>query len=203
MEGRRMSLVDDIKAIQRHVGADPDGVFGPVTAGRVLAELRHGIRPEMGSDLDASALDARTREHIASLDPKARARFEQFARLAKATAATFGCDFIGIEGHRTWEEQDALYQKRPKVTNARGGFSNHNFGIAMDFGVFRGKSYQDEANPDLARRVHEACAVHARKLGFEWGGDWKWLRDFPHYEISTGLTLEQKRELYQRKGSVL
>jgi peptidoglycan L-alanyl-D-glutamate endopeptidase CwlK len=201
-----MSFVSDIMQIQRAVGAEPDGVFGPVTAAAVLRELR-AKEPAPGDGdsqpLDDEAIDARTMEHVRSLDPKAQERFVQFIHLAKATAATFGCDYIGIEGHRTWAEQDALYAKRPVVTRARGGFSNHNFGIAMDFGVFRGKSYLDEANPQLAAAVHAACAVHAKKLGFEWGGDWKRFKDLPHFEISTGLTLTDKRRIYSKEGSVL
>jgi peptidoglycan L-alanyl-D-glutamate endopeptidase CwlK len=197
-----MSLVDDIKAIQRAVGAEPDGVFGPRTAARVLAELARETQD--GKTQDAREdLDARTLEHLATLDEKARDRFEQLCLLGKATAATFGCDWVMIEGHRTWKEQDELFLKVPKVTNAKGGHSNHNFGIAADFGVFRGKSYLDDDNPALARRVHEACAVQARKLGFEWGGDWKKLKDYPHFELSTGLTMAEKRKIYNERGSVL
>ncbi len=33
---------------------------------------------------------------------------------------------------RTIEEQNELYNKRPKVTNARGGQSIHNYGLAFD-----------------------------------------------------------------------
>jgi len=200
-----MNLTDTIKSIQRHVGAEADGVFGPVTAGRVMAELAlsgGGHVPDLVK-LDEQALDTRTLRNIATLDPKAQDRFTQFALLAKATAATFGCDYVMICGHRTWEEQDALFAKRPIVTRAAGGYSNHNFGIAGDFGVFRGKVYLDESNAALANRVHEACAVHARKLGFEWGGDWKNFKDYPHFEISTGLTMTAKRLLYKKGGSVL
>lgn len=198
-----MSLVDDIKAIQRHVGADPDGVFGPITAARVLLELQNrGVAPQ-DFPTPPDSIDERSRGHLESLDAKARDRFAQLIRLGKATAATFGCDYIMIEGHRTWAEQDALFAKRPPVTKARGGFSNHNFGIAGDFGVFRGKSYLDAADPKLAAQVHAAVAVHARKLGFEWGGDWSRFPDPPHFEISTGLTMAQKRKLYQERGSVL
>jgi peptidoglycan L-alanyl-D-glutamate endopeptidase CwlK len=197
-----MDLVDNTRAIQRAVGAEPDGIYGPETARMILAHLStmELVSPNAVPLVD---LDDRTRENIMTLDAKARERFAQLARLGKATAASLGCDWVMISGHRTWEEQDALFAKKPPVTNARGGESNHNFGIAGDFAVFRGKSYLDATNPILARRVHEACAVHARKLGFEWGGDWKRLKDFPHFEISTGLTLAQKRKLYQEKGSVL
>lgn len=198
-----MSLVDDIKTIQRATGAQPvDGIFGPVTAGKVLEHL---ARMEMveAADETPSPLDGRTLRTLATLDAKAIDRFEQLCLLGKATAATLGCEWVMISGHRSWEEQDALFAKEPKVTNSKGGYSNHNFGIAADFGVFRGKVYLDSENPILARRVHEACAVHARKLGFEWGGDWKQMKDFPHFEISTGLSMAQKRKLYQQKGSVL
>jgi hypothetical protein len=51
---------------------------------------------------------------------------------------------------RSFAEQDALYaQGRTKpgkiVTKARGGFSNHNFGVAFDIGVFKGGSDPEKA----------------------------------------------------------
>lgn len=39
-------------------------------------------------------------------------------------------DWRLICGLRTYDEQDKLYAKRPRVTNARGGQSMHNFGVA-------------------------------------------------------------------------
>ena len=38
-----------------------------------------------------------------------------------------------VQGLRTFPEQDALYAQRPKVTNAKGGQSYHNYGLAIDF----------------------------------------------------------------------
>jgi peptidoglycan L-alanyl-D-glutamate endopeptidase CwlK len=196
-----VSLVEQIKTIQRHCGAEVDGIFGPRTAAAVLAELHKdssdGHRPPL------QELDARTRATIATLDVKAQAAFTTFALLAKATAATFGCDYVAISGHRTWEEQDELFRRVPQVTRAKGGYSNHNFGIAADFAVFRGKVYLDESKPELARKVHTACAAHAKDCGLEWGGDWKRMKDFPHYEMRTALTMAEKRKVYQEKGTVL
>ena len=149
------------------------------------------------------SLHERTLKNIATLDPKARQRFTAFAEDAQRVAETFGCDYRAISGHRTWEEQDRLFTQRPKVTNAPGGYSNHNFGIALDFGVFRGKTYLDASNPKLAERVHTACAQHAIQHGLDWGGDWKRFKDLPHYEVTTGLSMAQKRRLYQKEGSVL
>lgn len=201
-----MGFVDDIKMIQRIVGADADGVFGPATAAALIRELVR--RGEVEDGVTAGALDDRTRKAIATLDAKARPLFEQFVRLAKATAATFGCDYIGISGNRTYQEQEALYAKGrtapgQKVTNAKAGQSNHNFGIAMDFGVFRNGTYLDESKPDLAEQVHRACAVQARAIGMVWGGDWKTFPDIPHFEVFTGLTLEAKRNRFEQVGSVL
>jgi peptidoglycan LD-endopeptidase CwlK len=198
-----MSLVNQIRNIQRAVGADVDGVFGPQTARLVLAALaRVGEVSEAPEGNEETSLDERTLRNIRTLDAKAQDRFEQLARLGKATAATFGCDYMAISGHRTWAEQDALFA-RGGVTKARGGQSNHNFGIAVDFGVFRGKVYMDSEDPRLAAQVHAAVAVHARRLGFEWGGDWKSFKDTPHFEIKTGLSMAQKRKLYKERGSVL
>ena len=202
-----MSLVEDVRTIQRAVGAEVDGVFGPESARKVLEHL---ARVELVAPVGETPtlLDARTVATIATLDAKAQPVFHEFALRAKATAATFGCDYVAISGNRSWEEQDALYARGRTalggiVTNAKGGQSNHNFGIAADFAVFYGKVYADETKPGLAAAVHAACAVHARELGMDWGGDWKALKDTPHFELRTGLTLAQKRNVYQARGSVL
>lgn len=213
-----MNLPETIKAIQRMLGIQADGIFGPASALRVLNALCEkdgddGHTPPLEtmvlvSDGSAAQLDERTVKNIGTLDAKARDNFISFALLANATAATFGCSYILIGGNRTWEEQDALYAQGrtmpgDRVTKAKGGQSNHNFGIAGDFGVFRGKSYLDDSNPTLAAKVHQACSVHAEACGLEWGGSWKSIVDQPHYEIRTDLAMVQKRELYQAKGSVL
>lgn len=202
-----MKLPDTIKTIQRAVGVTADGVFGPVSAGAVL---RHLAAVELVSPVavPSATLDERSAGVLATLDVRARERFAGFYHLAAATAATFGCTYVLISGHRSWEEQDALYaigRTKPgnRVTNAKGGQSNHNFGIAGDFGVFQGKAYLDSSNPELAARVHKACSLHAAGCGLEWGGSWTTMADMPHYEIRTGLGMAEMREIYQRKGSVL
>jgi peptidoglycan L-alanyl-D-glutamate endopeptidase CwlK len=205
-----MSLVADIKSIQRAVGTYPDGIFGPITANAVRAFL---AKVEMieGEMPKSDGIDERTRGHLDSLDPKARDQFHLFIALAKATAASMGCDYIAISSTRTWDEQAALYAQGrtapgPKVTNARPGYSWHNFGTALDFGVFRGKVYLDGSDPATASRVHAACAVHAHACGLEWGGNWKGKScDPPHYQIQMGRSTPSAadRARYKERGSVL
>ena len=198
-----------IKDIQRHVGAEVDGVFGPATAGRVLKALKGDKTPAPAGILaDLEGIDPRSQKVLLELDAKAVPMFCQFLKLAKATAATMGCDYVLIGGQRSWEEQDALYaqgRKKPgkKVTNARGGYSNHNFKIAGDCGVFRAGSYLDEKAPATAAKIHKACSEHAAACGLEWGGSWSGFKDLPHYEVATGLSMAAKRKLFSEKGSVL
>ena len=90
-----------------------------------------------------------------------------------------------ISGHRSWAEQNELYaQGRTKpgkiVTNARGGYSNHNFGVAVDVGVFKDGAYQPESP------LYSKLGPVGRAMGLSWGGDWKSIKDMPHFEVPTG-----------------
>lgn len=194
-----MSLLNDIKSIQKLAHVRADGIFGPITARAVLDALRDEqpvvYRP-------GTEIDDRTAKNIGTLLERARAPFEKFYRLANATAASMGCEYVAISGNRTWDEQAALYAKgrtKPgkRVTNARPGSSWHNFGVALDFGVFKDGKYLDNADPKLARRVHVACSKHAEACGLTWGGNWKSFKDIPHYQLKTGVKLSQARKLYQ------
>lgn len=201
-----------IQNIQRAVGVEADGVFGPITAEAVIRELYNDtgrkLQPLTEAALQYVGLDERSISNIETLDEKVRPAFAQFTRLAKATAATLGCEFVMISGNRSWEEQNEIYaQGRTKpgkrVTNAKGGFSNHNFKIAGDFGVFKGKVYMDASAPAVAARVHQACSEHALSCGLIWGGDWQDLADYPHYEFHTGMSMAEKRKKFKAEGTVL
>ena len=91
-------------------------------------------------------MDDRSEKAIATLLPQV----QPHARALVKKAAQHGITIKVIGGLRTYEEQNELFaQGRTKpgriVTNARGGFSNHNFGIAFDVGVFEGANYLDES----------------------------------------------------------
>ena len=99
------------------------------------------------------------------------------------------------EGHRSYARQNELYaQGRTKpgkiVTNAKGGQSWHNFGIAVDYFLTTndGSKAVWTVNSNW-RRV----AQIAKGLGFEWGGDWTSFKDYPHLQMTGGYTLAQLR----------
>jgi len=107
-----------------------------------------------------------------------------------------GLDVRIISGTRTYKEQDALYAKGrtapgSRVTNAKGGYSNHNFGIAFDIGLFQGASYLGES------RHYRTLGAIGESVGLEWGGRWKTFTDDPHYQLKTGMTLAQMRALVE------
>ena len=208
-----------IGLIQGEVGTKRDRKFGPVTAAAVLAALqaRHmdfdQVKEGPATKAETFVFDARSESILVTLDPKAVPPFRRFLALAKGVAANYGCDYVMISGHRTWDEQNALYAQgrtKPgkKVTNARGGYSWHNFGVAGDFGVFKGKLYLDdgtEAQRELAQRVHKACSLVTDDAGLEWGGDWQTSKDTPHYHLELLPTTPTavNRATYKEKGSVL
>jgi len=157
------------------------------------------------------AVDERSAKNIATLLEPVRPTFERIViegtRIAKSMGAT---GYVMIGGTRTYAEQTALYNQGrttagPRVTNAKAGYSNHNFGIAGDFGVFAGAAYLDNTNAALASRIHEAVAawVKVNLPKIEWGGDWTSFRDEPHYQYRTGLTMAQMRERVASGKSVL
>lgn len=101
---------------------------------------------------------------------------------------------IGIaitQGFRSFAEQNALYAKGrtvkgTKVTNAKGGQSIHNYGLAVDFCIFDDKKQpQWTVNKDWKRVVEIA-----EGMGFEAGLRWEFY-DPPHLQMTFGLTLKQ------------
>lgn len=105
---------------------------------------------------------------------------------------------------RTFKEQDDLYAQgrtKPgkKVTNARGGQSYHNYGLAFDIviledkdgnGTFETANYEVNA---LWRKVAEFF----KSRGWEWGGDWSKFKDYPHFQKTYGRTTGQLMKMVQ------
>jgi peptidoglycan L-alanyl-D-glutamate endopeptidase CwlK len=176
-----------------------DGDFGPVTAHAEAAfdalftqyQMKYGI------------FDRRSEVNISTLLPKMQIAARRLMGLARAS---FKVGTIQIlSGTRSYAEQDVLFAKRPQVTKARGGQSNHNFGIAVDVGIFVGGVYytgrnskEDQAYIDLSKIVKsELGFVGGKEKLLDWGGDWKSIVDRPHYELHTGKSTSQVRALLE------
>ena len=139
--------------------------------------------------------DPRTEGNIMTLMPAAQEKARLFMK------ATVGLSFTYkiLSGTRTYAEQDAIEKIRPRVTKAKGGQSNHNFGIAWDVGIFENGKYfegkpgkEDKAYVDLGKLIKDKVA------GLEWGGDWTGFIDKPHYQLATGKSVSQIRALLEK-----
>lgn len=101
-----------------------------------------------------------------------------------------GNDIVITQTLRTFAEQDALYaQGRTKpgaiVTNARGGYSFHNHGVAFDVcPVIGGKAIWNDLS------LFRALGEIGMRLGLEWGGTWASFPDYPHFQYTAGYSIE-------------
>lgn len=114
-----------------------------------------------------------------------------------------GVSIVITQGLRTIAEQNALYAQGrskpgPIVTNAKGGTSYHNYGLAFDFALLlpNGTTISWDMNRDGDKdKVADWREVvgEAKELGLEWGGDWTSFKDYSHLQMTFGLTIDQLR----------
>jgi len=171
-----------------------DGKYGPMTQ-QAEADWEADY---LETQMLFGTFDPRSEKCIVTLLPKAQAAARQVMKLAQQRETQTGIKCLILSGTRTYPEQDELYRKIPKVTNTRGGQSNHNFGIAFDIGLFKGGEYltgaskaEDQAYSDFAKAVKQTIAT------LEWGGDWRLFPDAPHYQFMTDKSLAQIRNAFE------
>lgn len=152
-----------VKAFQKANGLPVDGIAGYKTLQAIDLALKKNVKIDVG------------------LRPLV---------LRQANDLIAVCEAIGepikiTEGLRSIERQNALYEQGRTtpgniVTNARGGESFHNYGVAFDV-AFTKTGY--EGNWELIGKIGKA-------LGFEWGGDFPNIKDRPHFEMRLGKTIQ-------------
>ncbi|HET7628625.1 MAG TPA: peptidoglycan-binding protein [Bacillales bacterium] len=188
-------LLDNVRAVQsllRSRGFSPgpvDGWYGPMTRSAVLRfQAANGLR-------QTGIVDPRTRQRlfnpretghyerrpsssdIASLHPTVAAQARRFLRLTREN----GLNVRIANAFRSWNEQDRLYARGRTepgriVTNAMGGDSFHNWGLAFDaYPIVNGRVSNDL---NLYRRMGRL----GQQAGLEWGGTFRSIKDFPHFQ---------------------
>ena len=166
-----------------------NGTWSSTTDAAVAQFEAHSgaIAAELGT------FDVASERYIRTLQPKAQREARAF--LARVLQA--GIPARIISGTRTYAEQNLLYRKgrfgdtSPIVTKARGGHSNHNFGIAWDIGIFKNGKYLGSSP------LYAKAASVGKVPGIEWGGDWTSFVDEPHYQLATGVTLAAVRTSFE------
>lgn len=135
---------------------------------------------------------------IDTLHQKIREQVRGLVDYVNREILTSNVKMLVTQGLRTFEEQEKLFNQRPKVTNARGGQSIHNYGLAFDFCLVQGgrtiwdvaKDFDNDKIPDWM----EVVKIF-KDAGYKWGGDFKSFKDRPHFEKTFGHTWQQLLEI--------
>lgn len=116
-----------------------------------------------------------------------------------AKCAKAGLPLLITQTLRTKAEQDKLYaQGRTApgkiVTNAKGGDSFHNYGVAFDVCFFVNKRASYTGDWEKIGKIAES-------IGLEWGGRWSKFVDKPHFSYTAGYSLEdfKKKKVDMKK----
>jgi peptidoglycan L-alanyl-D-glutamate endopeptidase CwlK len=140
--------------------------------------------------------DIRTEGNIQSLQLEAQRKARQFLTDVNQKLSQHGLTFKIISGTRTYEEQNGLFalgrtKPGPIVTRARGGQSNHNFGVAWDIGIFENGAYIPESE------LYKEVGAIGKANGLDWGGDWQSFPDEPHYQVIPETELVEVRSAFE------
>jgi peptidoglycan LD-endopeptidase CwlK len=131
--------------------------------------------------------------------------FKKLVLLA-ANCAARGNSYVAISGFRSHAEQDVLYaQGRTTpgkiITQAKGGQSYHNFGVAVDWALDK-DSNKPGLQPSWTYDDYKILAEEAEKLGLEAGYRWKF-QDPPHIQIAAaklGISFKTLEAEYIKGG---
>ena len=143
-------------------------------------------------------MDQLTIDRIAQAHQKIREELKQYYiecnnKLPKGVRLRFAYVYRSIA------EQNVLYNQRPKVTNAKGGQSIHNYGLAFDYVIMLDKDNNgtfETIEWDLKSPYHKIVWDYFKSKGYEHGGDWKNFKDYPHFQKAFGHTWQSlKRKL--------
>lgn len=101
-------------------------------------------------------------------------------------------EFLITEGYRSIERSDELYRD-PTVRANKGGFSLHNYKLAVDI-----VPVDENGNIDYTDiATYKKLAKIAKRYNVEWGGDWR-NPDKPHFQYTQGHDIQ-----YFRNGGKL
>lgn len=138
----------------------------------------------------------------AGLHPAVEEKSNELVRQAEAA----GIDILITDAFRSAEEQNGLHAQGRSaqgsiVTHAQGGESYHNYGLAIDFALRleNGEVVWDierDGNRNGKRDWFEVAAI-GKELGFTWGGDWQHFKDYPHLQMSFGLSISELQQGYR------
>jgi peptidoglycan L-alanyl-D-glutamate endopeptidase CwlK len=152
-------------------------------------------------------MDKITLDRIELIHPKLKPELHLiYGEICEALKGRAFCRFTRT--YSTFAEQDALFLLKPKVTNAKGGESYHNYALAVDIvlvvdkdgnGTFESALWDVKSDFDGDGQSDWMEVVKIfKKYGWEWGGDWKFY-DAPHFQKTFGYSIAQLQALHKKQ----
>jgi len=193
-------LIENVKSIQRQLNfrgynsGYPDGWFGNITTNAVRRFQRDNNLYQEG------IINPRTRQRLfnpfpkdnfeyrpssnalSSLNPHVALLARRFLELTRAN----NLDVRIYNAFRSWDEQDRTFAQGRTlpgdvVTNARGGDSYHNWGLAFDAAPYENGQISNDT------KKYAKMGQLGQQVGLEWGGTFKSIVDLPHFQYTFGL----------------
>jgi peptidoglycan L-alanyl-D-glutamate endopeptidase CwlK len=129
-------------------------------------------------------MDPHSEAFLSGVNPTLSALVHAAASALQAQG-TYVCVY---QGYRTAVQQNALYaQGRTApghvVTDARAGYSNHNYGLAVDAVPYL-STVGGALNWNIATPQFQAMVAALKAQGLAYGGDWKTFPDDDHFQMS-------------------
>lgn len=157
------------------------------------------LKRTQGSDkMDLEELLAKAEAKLS----KVHGKLAELGRQLITESFKNGVPIIITQGLRTIEEQNALYaQGRTTpgkiVTEVKGGYSYHNYGLAIDFAVLTPNGTVEwstavDYDRDGQKDWYEVGRI-GQSLGLEWGGAWNSFVDMPHFQLTFGYSITNLR----------
>lgn len=99
-------------------------------------------------------------------------------------------DFTVIEGHRSLDRQKELFDKGFSQIDGISKKGKHNYSPSLAIDIIpyeKGHNPFDgsEKSKEMFYKLYEEFDKVAKELdiNFEWGGNWKNFKDYPHYQV--------------------
>jgi hypothetical protein len=136
--------------------------------------------------------DGHSKAIVENLHPKFR---NMVAELFTRSEKELGLTLYATSGYRTYAEQVVLHNQNP--SNAKAGYSSHNFGFAIDLNVKKnGVIILKKASTNEAWEKSGVVAL-ARKIGIQWVGNFGSYHDPVHFFLKpNGLDTTELRAMY-------
>jgi len=122
-------------------------------------------------------LSAKQESFISELNPQEQKRFRKLIdKIQKQTGWTMTI----TSGYRDFAKQE--YLKRVNSKNANAGYSEHNYGIALDM-VAEKDGQKLRKSSSIRNWEQTGIPQIAKQMGFRWGGDFTNYHDPVHFGL--------------------